>query len=262
MRHSSFIRSAYRKIGSRVADGLRRCEPASGRVKPGHVREPVSRPVPDDLAGADLEAGDLAGARVPCGPEDLRCDYWYPRYARPSASSTPRRRDLVQGLFVSLLEPRRLEAWSRPAVPLAPMVPVRCTATRSGITSARAGRRAAAAGRVAIPIDALTAESRLRSSRGHDLTAERLFELPVGTTLLDHVMHGLDAEMARSDKRALYERLRPALLGHEETPPSQVLAGELDPTAAKMAAHRLRGPLPRAAQRGDRPHDRRPVRDR
>ena len=48
--------------------------------------------------------------------------------------------------------------------------------------------------------------------------------------------------MARSDKRALYERLRPALLGHEEMASYQAIAGELGLTvgAVKMAAHRLR----------------------
>jgi RNA polymerase sigma-70 factor (ECF subfamily) len=62
-------------------------------------------------------------------------------------------------------------------------------------------------------------------------------------TLLDHVLAGLDAEMARSDKRALYERLRPALLGQGEGPSYQAIADELGLTvgAVKMAAHRLRG---------------------
>jgi RNA polymerase sigma-70 factor (ECF subfamily) len=105
----------------------------------------------------------------------------------------------------------------------------------------RAARRGG--GRVAIPIDALAAETRFGGEPGHDLTAERLFERRWALTLLDHVLAGLDAEMARSDKRALYERLRPALLGQGEGPSYQAIAEELGLTVAavKMAAHRLRG---------------------
>ena len=53
--------------------------------------------------------------------------------------------------------------------------------------------------RVAIPIDALMAESRFGVEPSHDLTAERLFERRWALTLLDHVLAGLDAEMARSE---------------------------------------------------------------
>ena len=61
-------------------------------------------------------------------------------------------------------------------------------------------------------------------------------------TLLDHVLAGLDAEMAGSDKRPLYERLRPSLLGQDEAPSYRTIARELGLTegAVKMAAHRLR----------------------
>ena len=48
--------------------------------------------------------------------------------------------------------------------------------------------------------------------------------------------------MRRSNKRTLYERLRPALLGHEAAPSNQSIADELGLTVGtvKMAAHRLR----------------------
>jgi RNA polymerase sigma-70 factor (ECF subfamily) len=48
--------------------------------------------------------------------------------------------------------------------------------------------------------------------------------------------------MARSGKRALYERLRPALAGDEGAPPYPVVAAELRLSvgAVKMATHRLR----------------------
>ncbi len=48
--------------------------------------------------------------------------------------------------------------------------------------------------------------------------------------------------MARSDRKALYERLRPGLLGQEDAPPYRQVAEELGLTegAVKAAAHRLR----------------------
>jgi RNA polymerase sigma-70 factor (ECF subfamily) len=97
-------------------------------------------------------------------------------------------------------------------------------------------------GRIAISIDALAAESRFGGEPCHDLTAERLFERRWTLTLLDHVLAGLDAEMGRSNQRTLYQRLRPALLGHEAAPSYQGIAHELGLTvgAVKMAAHRLR----------------------
>src|SRR5207248_2172816 len=82
-------------------------------------------------------------------------------------------------------------------------------------------------GRVVVPIDTLTAESRFGGEPSHDLTAERLFERRWALTLLEHVLAGLDAEMARSKKRALYQRLRPALLGQETAPSYQGIADEL-----------------------------------
>ncbi len=97
-------------------------------------------------------------------------------------------------------------------------------------------------GRTLIPIDTLMAESRLGGEPSHDLTAERQFERRWALTLLDHVQAGLDGEMRRSNKRMLYERLRPALLGHERAPSNQSIAEELGMTegAVKMAALRLR----------------------
>ncbi|HEV3164910.1 MAG TPA: hypothetical protein VGZ22_12850, partial [Isosphaeraceae bacterium] len=88
----------------------------------------------------------------------------------------------------------------------------------------------------------LAAESRFGAEPAHDLTAERLFERQWALTLLDRVLARLDAEMARSDKRLLYENLRPSLLGQTEAPSYSAIAQQagLSEGAVKMAAHRLR----------------------
>ena len=98
-------------------------------------------------------------------------------------------------------------------------------------------------GRVLLSVDTLTAESRFGGEAVRNLTAERLFDRRWALTLLDHVVASLDAEMAGSEKRALYDRLRPGLLGQEEMPSHKAIALELGLSegAVKMAAHRLRG---------------------
>jgi hypothetical protein len=61
-------------------------------------------------------------------------------------------------------------------------------------------------------------------------------------TLLNHVLAGLETEIGGTDRRPLYERLRPGLLGQDEGPSYRTIASELGLTegAVRMAAHRLR----------------------
>jgi RNA polymerase sigma-70 factor (ECF subfamily) len=176
--------------------------------------------------------------------EGLCRDYWYPLYAfvRRKAHDSETAQDLVQGLFAHLLERDDLRGLEPGRGRFRSFLMACCTHYLARHHEReRAARRGG--GRVAIPIDALVAESRFGGEPSHDLTAERLYERRWALTLLDHVLAGLDAEMARSDKQGLYERLRPVLLGQGEGPSYQAIADELGLTAGavKMAAHRLRG---------------------
>jgi RNA polymerase sigma-70 factor (ECF subfamily) len=149
--------------------------------------------------------------------------------------------DLVQGLFASLLESDDLRGLAPERGRFRSFLMACCTHYMARHHEReRAVRRGG--GRVAIPIDALAAESRFGGELGHDLTPERIFERRWALTLLDHVQAGLDAEMARSGKRVLYERLRPSLLWGEEGPLYREIADELSLSvgAVKMAAYRLR----------------------
>ena len=62
-------------------------------------------------------------------------------------------------------------------------------------------------------------------------------------TLIERVLQQVDDEMAGSDRRRLYERLRPGLLGQDDAPRYREVAAELGLSegAVKVAAHRLRG---------------------
>ena len=204
---------------------------------------PSAARFPTTCWGRILEAGDPAAPESRAALEALCRDYWYPLYAfiRRKGNDPETAQDLVQGLFASLLERDDLRGLEPQRGRFRSFLMACCTHHLARHHEReRAAKRGG--GRVAIPIDALMAESRFGVEPSHDLTAERLFERRWALTLLDHVLAGLDAEMARSDRRSLYERLRPALLGQEAIPPYQVLAGELGLTvgAVKMAAHRLR----------------------
>jgi RNA polymerase sigma-70 factor (ECF subfamily) len=191
-----------------------------------------------------IQAGSPESPQARAALEGLCRDYWYPLYAfvRRKGHDPETAQDLVQGVFAHLLERGDLLGLEPERGRFRSFPMACCTHYLARYHEReRAARRGG--GRVAIPINALTAESRFGGEPGHDLTAERLFERRWALTLLDHVLAGLDAEMARSDKWALYERLRPALLGQGEGPSYQAIADELGLTvgAVKMAAHRLRG---------------------
>ena len=95
-----------------------------------------------------------------------------------------------------------------------------------------------------IPIDRLDAEGRYAAEAAHELTAERLFERRWATSLLDHAVGRLEAEMAAGGKAALFARLLPTLTGGRGQADNSyaTIASELGmtPGAVKMAASRLR----------------------
>jgi len=207
------------------------------------IENPSAAPFPTTCWGRVLEAGDPAAPESRAALEGLCRDYWYPLYAfvRRKGHDPETAQDLVQGLFASLLERDDLRRLDPGRGRFRSFLMACCT---HYIARHRERERAArrGGGRVAIPIDAMAAESRFGGEAGHDLTPERLFERRWALTLLDRVLDGLDDEMARSGKRRLYERLRPALAGDEGGATYQAIADELGLTvgAVKMASHRLR----------------------
>ena len=70
-----------------------------------------------------------------------------------------------------------------------------------------------------LPIVISEAEDRYRRELTHELTAQRLFERRWATTLLDHVLERLGAEMTAVGKGNMFEAVKPALLGSVEKVP-------------------------------------------
>jgi RNA polymerase sigma-70 factor (ECF subfamily) len=186
------------------------------------------------------------GGEGPCAREALAAlcrDYWYPLYGfvRRKGHSPEDAQDLVQGLFAELLGRGALLELD-PARGRFRSFLMACCSRSIARHHARERAQKRGGGLIIVPIDRGEAESRLGGEPAHDETPERLFERQWAATLLERVLANVDAEMARSNRRALYERLRPGLLGQDDAPPYREVAAELCLTegAVKAAAHRLR----------------------
>lgn len=171
-------------------------------------------------------------------------DYWYPLYGfvRRKGHSPEDAQDLVQGLFAELLGRGALRGLD-PACGRFRSFLMACCARSIAKHHARERALKRGGGRAPIAIDWHEGESRLAAEPAHHETPERLFERRWAATLIERVLQRVDAEMARSDRTALYERLRPGLLGLDDAPPYREVAAELGLSegAVKAAAHRLRG---------------------
>jgi RNA polymerase sigma-70 factor (ECF subfamily) len=170
-------------------------------------------------------------------------DYWQPLYVfvRRKGHSPEDAQDLVQGLFAELLGRRSLQGLDPDRGRFRSFL-MACCARSIAKHHVRERALKRGGGRAEIAIDWREGESRLAAEPAHDETPERLYERHWATTLLERVLRRVDAEMAGSDRRALYERLRPGLLGEDDAPPYRDVAAALGLTegAVKAAAYRLR----------------------
>ena len=190
-----------------------------------------------------VRAGSPAPADARAALEELCRDYWYPLYVfvRRKGHDRDNAQDLVQGLFADLLERDDFQGMDPARGRFRSFLMASCSHFLSKIHE-RERMQKRGGGRTLISIDPGDAESRFGSEPAHEQTAERLFERRWALTLLDRVLATLDAEMIRTDKQALYEKLRPSLLGHEGALSYRTIAEALDLSegAIKMAASRLR----------------------
>jgi len=94
----------------------------------------------------------------------------------------------------------------------------------------------------AIPMQMETAETRYSREPASTTTPEQVYERQWALALLDQVLNSLRSEYAAAGKAALYDALKPALVGPRETQPHADLAAQLALTegAVKVAVHRLR----------------------
>ena len=172
--------------------------------------------------------------------ETLCAAYWFPLYAFIRGRGLPAHsaEDITQSFFARLLEKGVLEAVDRSKGRLRAFLLAAC---KDFLANQRdyEQRKKRGGGRRFVPIDA---EGRLGAAAAQGLTPEALFDRKWAVALLERVLERLAAEMERAGRSALFDRLKPVLLGESQAPAYADVAGQLALTegAVKVAAHRLR----------------------
>ncbi len=190
-----------------------------------------------------MTAGDRSAPGARAALAELCGAYWYPLYAfvRRRGHGPESAEDLVQGFFATLLERESLAAVDRSKGRFRSFLVASCAHYLSNRHD-HERRLKRGRGQAIVPIDVASAEDRYRREPAHELTPERLFERQWATTLLEHVLERLEAEMAAAGKAPTFVALKPALLGSAERLSYARVAADLGCSegAARAAAHRLR----------------------
>jgi RNA polymerase sigma-70 factor (ECF subfamily) len=168
--------------------------------------------------------------------------YWHPLYAfiRHKGNDPDRAADLTQDFFTLLIEPGALAAVTEGKGKFRSFLMAACTHFLSNQrVYAQALKRGG--GHPPVSIDQLAAEDRLRNEPFHEMTPERIFLRQWATTLLDRVMARLRSEASLKGKAALFDQIRPALLGREAASYARISANlRVAETTVKVAVHRYR----------------------
>lgn len=190
-----------------------------------------------------LSAGHRSSPDAQKALEELCCTYWYPLYAylRRSGHGAPDAEDLIQSFFAHLLEHDWL-ATADPAKGRFRSFLLICLKrfVADQVQRARALKRGG--GRVLLSLDDGVASDRYASERRDDLPPELAFDRRWALTLLEQAWDQLRGECEASGRLRLFEQLRSAQEGDQETPGYEALAASLNLTvpALKSAMFRLR----------------------
>lgn len=190
-----------------------------------------------------LSAADPDSPHAATALDALCRAYWYPLYAyvRRRGHSTPDAQDLTQEFFAQLLEHNWVARADRQkgrfrSFLLMAMKRFLANEWDKVKTEKRGGH----VHLVPFPLEA--AEARYAQEPADTSTPEQLYERQWALTLLESVLSQLRDDYARDGKEALFDALKPCLIGSQELQPYAVLAGGLRMTegAVKVAVHRLR----------------------
>ncbi len=189
-----------------------------------------------------LAARDRRAPEARAALEALCASYWYPLYAfvRHKGHDADQALDLVQGFFTRLLEKQDLQAIDPSKGRFRSFLMAACSNYLANQHDRDRARKRG--GRPPLSLDALAGEERYRHEPFHCLTPERLYLRRWAITLLDRVLDRLGAEMKESGRSHVFEALKPALLGEDDSASYRDLGARagLAEAAARVAAHRLR----------------------
>lgn len=191
-----------------------------------------------------LTAGSSDSAHAGAALERLCQTYWYPLYAyvRRRGHSPEDAQDLTQEFFARLLERRWLERADREKGRFRSFL---LTAMNRFLADewdkARAQKRGG--GRIRVPLQFDTAETRYSQEPADPVTPEQNYERRWALTLLDEVLGRLRSEYEQEGQPELFAALHPCLVGSGASQPYAELSVKLGLSqgAVKSAVHRLRG---------------------
>jgi DNA-directed RNA polymerase specialized sigma24 family protein len=189
-----------------------------------------------------LAARDRSTPQAREALERLCAAYWYPLYAfvRRKGHDADQAMDLVQGFFARLLEKDDLADVHPSKGRFRSFLMAACSHYLANQHDrSHALKRG---GRPLVSLDAIDAERRYVHEPSHNLTPDRLYLRRWATTLLDRVLDRLGAEWLEAGKWAVFEALKPALLGDSDAGTYGQLGAQvgLHEGAARVAAHRMR----------------------
>lgn len=231
---------------------LRRCDRKGPRAVPLQWLVPYNQHMQSDQGRASFattrwslveKAGHQSSAQSRRALEVLCKSYWYPLYAyvRRRVSDRTEAEDLTQAFFTELIEKNYVGDASPERGRFRAFL---LTAFKHFLSKqwerARAQKRGG--GRVPIPLDFESADSRFTIEPVTNLTAEQIFERQWAVTLLDQAISRLQQEFVEADKADQFEKLKGFIIGdHAGTTYADVAEDlNLSLAAAKMAASRMR----------------------
>lgn len=190
-----------------------------------------------------LAAGDAQSSRATQALDTLCRTYWYPLYAyvRRRGRSPQDAEDLTQGFFHSLLRGQYLARADRTRGRFRTFL---LTAFDNFLHNEhdRASALKRGGDREIISWNGVEAERRYALEPAGGLSPEQMFEKRWAATLLERVLERLRAEFADTDRRALFDRLKPHLWGEDEAARYADLATRFHVSvpALKVTVHRWR----------------------
>ena len=190
-----------------------------------------------------MSAGHTSSANSRQALESLCGTYWYPLYAyvRRRVPDVSKAQDLTQAFFAELLEKNYVgsatpERGRFRAFLLTAFKHFLSKEWEKAKTQKRGG------GRVPIPLNFESADSRYSIEPSSGLTAEQLYDRQWAVTLLGQIMQRLESEFDRDGKAKQFEELKGFIIGdHADTTYADVAARlNMTEAAAKMSGSRMR----------------------
>ena len=190
-----------------------------------------------------MSAGHTSSANSRQALESLCETYWYPLYAyvRRRVLDVSEAQDLTQAFFAELLEKNYVGSATPERGRFRAFL---LTAFKHFLSKewekAKAQKRGG--GRVPMPLDFESADSRYSIEPSSGLTAEQIYDRQWAVTLLGQIMRRLESEFDRDGKAKQFEELKGFIIGDHPGTTYADVAARLNMTeaAAKMSGSRMR----------------------